>query len=92
MLLVEIEHCKARLRQTWAILEAKKHEKAMAQPMAQGKEQEHWHRVNTTDEAVVYQFKKSGYPIRKIGLHSYEVLMNPQKAKRQLGVELEIAI
>ncbi len=70
LLLAEMEHCKARLRQTWAIMEQRRLEKLAAKP----KEDDHWHRIGA-DESVAYQFKHSGYTVRKIGLHSYEVLM-----------------
>ena len=80
--LAEMEHCKARLRATWAIIEARKHEKANASAKAQGKQEPDWKSIGH-DEAVAMCFKHKGYPIRKVGLHNYEVLLNPAKPKKR---------
>lgn len=88
LLLAEIDHARARLQQTSAILQAARAEKAAAKPQAKG---EAWHSIGG-DEAVAMKFKQSGYPIRKVGLHSYEVLMNPKPAKKRSNhAEAEIS-
>lgn len=71
LLLAEIDHCKARLRATWAILEQRKLAKQMAQ--AKPKKREAWHTIK--DEAVAMKFKQSGYTVRYLGIHNYQVLM-----------------
>jgi len=79
LLLAEEDHCKARLRAMQAIMEAKKLEKKRSLPPP--REKDVWHPIGR-DESVAMQFRHSGYPVRKVGLHSYEVLMNPKKARK----------
>jgi len=70
LLQAEIAHCAARLRTTSAILQARR----LAKLKAQSKDNEHWQPIGT-DEATAFQFKHSGYTIRKVGLRNYEVLI-----------------
>jgi hypothetical protein len=77
LLLAEQAHCKARLQATYAILEQSRKQKTFARGRKQGQRIERWQNIGD-NETVAYQFKQSGYTIRKIdrlvGRH-YEVLM-----------------
>jgi hypothetical protein len=68
MLLAEIDHLKARLNATRAILDKRRIEKAAAR----GRKQENWQSIGS-DESVAFAFKHAGHEIRKIGLREYQV-------------------
>ncbi len=73
LMLAEMAHCKARLDMTRAIMANKAKTRAVS-------ESDVWKSIGG-DESVAMQFKHSGHTVRKVGLHSYEILMNPRKKR-----------